>query len=49
VQPGKVTLQESFSLGSGNGTPGEIAAFGHVIYVAGSARNIVAFNVNADG
>jgi hypothetical protein len=38
-----------FSLGSGNGTPGEMAAFGHVIYVAGSTGNIVAFNVNADG
>jgi 6-phosphogluconolactonase len=38
-----------FSLGSGNGTPGEMAAFGHVIYVAGSTGNIVAFNANADG
>jgi hypothetical protein len=38
-----------FPLGSGNGTPGEMAAFGHVIYVAGSTGNIVAFNVNADG
>jgi len=38
-----------FSLGSGNGTPGEMAGFGHVIYVAGSTGNIVAFNVNTDG
>jgi hypothetical protein len=38
-----------FSLGSGNGAPGEMAAFGNVIYIAGSTGNIVAFNVNADG
>ena len=38
-----------FSLGNGNGTPREMAALGHVIYVAGSTGNIVAFNVNADG
>jgi 6-phosphogluconolactonase len=38
-----------FSLGSGNGTPGEIAGGGNAIYVAGSTGNIVAFNVNADG
>ena len=38
-----------FSLGNGNGTPGEMAAFEHVIYVAGSTGNIVAFNANTDG
>lgn len=38
-----------FSLGNGAGTPGEMAAFGHVIYVTGSTGSIVAFNVNPDG
>jgi len=43
-----------FSLGSGNGVPGEMVAFysypsGYAIYVAGSTGNIVAFHVNPDG
>jgi hypothetical protein len=53
ISPADGTLSTApvgpFSLGSGNGTPGEMAGFGHVIYVAGSTGNIVAFNVNADG
>ena len=53
ISPADGTLSTApvgpFSLGSGNGTPGEMAAFGHVIYVAGSTGNIVAFNVNPDG
>lgn len=53
ISPADGTLSTApvgpFSLGSGNGTPGEMAAFGHVIYVAGSTGNIVAFNANADG
>jgi len=53
ISPADGTLSTApvgpFSLGSGDGTPGEMAAFGHVIYVAGSTENIVAFNVHADG
>src|SRR5947208_13682855 len=53
IRPADGTLSTApvgpFSLGSGNGTPGEMAAFGHVIYVAGSAGNIVAFNVTRGG
>jgi 6-phosphogluconolactonase (cycloisomerase 2 family) len=38
-----------FSLGNGNGTPGEMALFGNLLYVATSMGSIAAFNINADG
>ncbi|HEV2195531.1 MAG TPA: beta-propeller fold lactonase family protein [Candidatus Acidoferrum sp.] len=37
------------SLGNGAGTPGEMAAFGNIIYVASSTGSIFAFTENADG
>lgn len=38
-----------FPLGNGAGTPGEMAAFGNIVYVASSAGNIFVFTVNPDG
>lgn len=38
-----------FPLGNGAGTPGQMAAFGNIFYVASSTGSIFAFTVNADG
>jgi 6-phosphogluconolactonase len=38
-----------FPLGNGFGTPGEMAAFGNILYVASSTGSIFAFTENADG
>ncbi|MGH9744418.1 MAG: beta-propeller fold lactonase family protein [Candidatus Acidiferrum sp.] len=38
-----------YPLGDGNGSPGEMALFGNVIYIAGSENRLLAFTVNMDG